>query len=135
MTCIIIPEKNINLYANMNHRTSNPDKKKETGENVPYDWNDVREECKALQIPFMNQSFTGVGKMVQARFDVKGKKKHARMSFDKKDREAIWEDQGKKCACCSLVLGRNAFEVDHTTFDKSNFHSSLSTLYDLHERR
>jgi 5-methylcytosine-specific restriction endonuclease McrA len=110
MTCIIIPEKGIHLWANMNHRTSNPDKK-ETGKHVPYDFKDVMVECNAMNIPFTNQSFTQLGKQVQERFHVKGKKKCLRVAFNAKQREMIWKMQCKKCSACKAKI--DTYQIDH----------------------
>jgi 5-methylcytosine-specific restriction endonuclease McrA len=130
MTCIIIPDKKISLFANMNHRSSNPDKK-ENGKNVPYDYKDVRRECEALKVPFMNQSFTSLGKMVQSRYDSRGKKKCIRVQFTKAQRERIWEKQGKKCSCCGVKLSVGSFEIDHIvplSRQGSNDESNLQAL-------
>jgi 5-methylcytosine-specific restriction endonuclease McrA len=113
LTCIIIPERNLRLYANMNHRTVNPLKKGDDGKRVPYDWNDVKEECEAMNVPFTNQSLTQLSKHIHARFDLKGKKKHMRVATTKEQRLAIRLEQGTRCATCNCHMDLETFEIDH----------------------
>lgn len=114
MIQIIIPTNNVRLFANVNHRTSNPLKKTD-GRNVAYGWNDVRVECEAFKIPFTNQSFTQLAKQVQSRSDTKGKKRCLRVQITPKIRFQKMQDQHFQCKTCHIKICAENSETDHIT--------------------
>jgi len=132
MVQIIIAENNVKLFANMNHRTSNPLKKQlnktKVTSSVPgfreshvrkevihtaYDWNDVKVECGAFNTPFCNQSFTALAKQVQAHSDYKGKKKCLRVQVTPAVRKRLLEKQSFKCVTCRDKIDATNSDTDH----------------------
>lgn len=98
ITIIHMEDKNVRLLANRNHT-------------LHKDWNDVKRLCVLFEIPFKNQTYPALAKVIFDTLNVYGTSDYIRKSLTHLQREKIFESQKKKCANCETKCV--TYEIDH----------------------